>query len=48
MDEKTVLLGKVGPTVILPRQGGQVVPLRQTAPLRVDVAGGGPVGLAFA
>ena len=48
MDEKTVLLGKVGPTVILPRQGGQVVPLRQTTPLRVDVAGGGPVGLAFA
>jgi 2-polyprenyl-6-methoxyphenol hydroxylase-like FAD-dependent oxidoreductase len=34
-------------TVLLPRQG-QVVQLRQTKPLRVDVAGGGPVGLAFA
>jgi 2-polyprenyl-6-methoxyphenol hydroxylase-like FAD-dependent oxidoreductase len=48
MDEKTVLLGRVGPTVMLPRQGAQVVPLRKKAPLRVDVAGGGPVGLAFA
>ncbi|MGW4210597.1 hypothetical protein ACWEIJ_21580 [Lentzea sp. NPDC004789] len=34
-------------TVLLPRQG-QVVQLRQPKPLRVDVAGGGPVGLAFA
>ncbi|MCX2947188.1 hypothetical protein [Lentzea sp. NEAU-D7] len=47
-DEKTVLIGKCGPTVMLPKQGSRVVPLRQTAPLRVDVAGGGPVGLAFA
>lgn len=47
-DEKTVLIGRCGPTVLLPKQGGQVVPLRQKAPLRVDVAGGGPVGLAFA
>ncbi|GGU58038.1 FHA domain-containing protein [Lentzea flava] len=39
MDQKTLLL---------PRQGGQVLRLRQTTPLRVDVAGGGPVGLAFA
>jgi hypothetical protein len=46
-DEKTVLLG-VGPTMKLPRQCGQVVRLRRPAPLRVDVAGGGPVGLAFA
>ncbi len=47
-DEKTVLLGQaVGPTVMLPRQGAQLVRLpRRNAPMRV--AGGGPVGLAFA
>ncbi|MET9229264.1 hypothetical protein [Lentzea sp. NPDC003310] len=47
-DEKTVLIGQCGPTVLLPKQGAKVVPLRPKAPLRVDVAGGGPVGLAFA
>ncbi|MGZ3147110.1 hypothetical protein ACVDFE_34970 [Lentzea chajnantorensis] len=49
-DEKTVLFGQTaGPTVMLPRQGAQLVRLpRRTAPMRVDVAGGGPVGLAFA
>ncbi len=49
-DEKTVLLGRTaGPTVMLPRQGASLVRLpRRNAPMRVDVAGGGPVGLAFA
>ncbi|MEU0877001.1 hypothetical protein ABZ345_00265 [Lentzea sp. NPDC005914] len=47
-DEKTVLIGRIGPTVLLPKQGASITQLRRTKPLRVDVAGGGPVGLAFA
>ncbi|MFS8102487.1 hypothetical protein LFM09_35715 [Lentzea alba] len=35
-------------TVLLPKQGASITQLRRRAPLRVDVAGGGPVGLAFA
>ena len=37
-DEKTVLIGRVGPTVLLPKQGASITQLRRTAPLRVDVA----------
>ncbi|MBP2325918.1 hypothetical protein JOF56_006303 [Kibdelosporangium banguiense] len=51
----TVLLGRVGDLgetvkLVLPRRtGARVVKLpQQTPPMRVDVAGGGPVGLSFA